>query len=655
MAFNDDPIIDKFSESCEESVNAVKSLFTQKRGFICREESPDKGTDLNIEIINLDNSTNTGQKFPVQIKSIQNILITGKTNKFISYNIKTSRIGFFSRIIPTYGLFIFYDVKKSVLYYDFTEKIIERLDDQRKDDWRSNDTVRVNIPIENILDQNELKNIYSKINLRFENTNILIQNEGMHYQIPSFHRFEKSSYSKEDIINDIENCGLGYLLFNEKRFDLLDNIFNELTKNRIENSSTLSLLAFVTYCELGRGIDSKYYLSKAKKLIKYYNEVEEELLKVYELKLKFIFGEIETIDYINGLKEVSALMKDSGTRLSIESSIIQLNLISNIKKDNYCENNNIDEEILEKISQIDHNTNINDSTKHYLKIYLTDTLHLFTSNLFIDISRVIKTQRLQNLKVDYRNDESYKIPKYVNIAREILINARFFANEHSDSLLNAEAGYRLGYQFIQYQMNLILIDELNDIDESINSNYISAYNFLGESYNIYNTEGKFFECHKTLLLIYELKVIYRHLTNLDIGNISFDSLLNNIRKLEDENGFKTFNSVMTQVITELNSKRDPRKLKDYSENEVKNFVNLLMLTYNLPEKCKANLWNSINDRIFFDTNIKSDRYVLLEKGIEDKVVLYSNPVFYIILDSKTGMSSLESTNVKELMKGWGLI
>lgn len=51
MSFYDDPIVDDNSKRSEESVNAVKSLFTRKNGFISREESPDYGVDLDVELI----------------------------------------------------------------------------------------------------------------------------------------------------------------------------------------------------------------------------------------------------------------------------------------------------------------------------------------------------------------------------------------------------------------------------------------------------------------------------------------------------------------------------------------------------------------------------------------------------------------------------
>ena len=63
MAFNHRPIIARSSERSEESVQAVRHFLSQKNGFISREDLPDFGIDLQVELI--ENSRATNNRFVV--------------------------------------------------------------------------------------------------------------------------------------------------------------------------------------------------------------------------------------------------------------------------------------------------------------------------------------------------------------------------------------------------------------------------------------------------------------------------------------------------------------------------------------------------------------------------------------------------------------
>ena len=106
MSFYKNPKVDEYAKASEESVLAVRAIVCKRNGFIVREEVPDYGVDLEVEmIINADNAT--GKKFAIQIKSCQNIsTVSKKKQKFVSYEFETSRLGYLSRRPPAYGLII---------------------------------------------------------------------------------------------------------------------------------------------------------------------------------------------------------------------------------------------------------------------------------------------------------------------------------------------------------------------------------------------------------------------------------------------------------------------------------------------------------------------------------------------------------------------
>jgi hypothetical protein len=51
MSFYDDPVIDDNAKRSQESVHFVKGLFSEKNGFVYREENPDYGVDLDVELM----------------------------------------------------------------------------------------------------------------------------------------------------------------------------------------------------------------------------------------------------------------------------------------------------------------------------------------------------------------------------------------------------------------------------------------------------------------------------------------------------------------------------------------------------------------------------------------------------------------------------
>ena len=110
MAFNDNPIIDDNSHRSEESVNAVKSAFTSKRGFRCRDQNPDNGVDQNVELLD-DKSQATGKLFGIQIKSAHSVKLAELDGEsYVCWQFKTSRLGYLTRYTPPgYGLVVMYD------------------------------------------------------------------------------------------------------------------------------------------------------------------------------------------------------------------------------------------------------------------------------------------------------------------------------------------------------------------------------------------------------------------------------------------------------------------------------------------------------------------------------------------------------------------
>ncbi|MFC2152916.1 DUF4365 domain-containing protein, partial [Bacteroidota bacterium] len=122
MTFFDNPIVDESSKISEESVLHVKGLFSRKNRFISREETPDYGVDLDVELIK--NNGASGLKFAIQIKSSKNLKYINQSS-VVSFKFKTSRLGYLSRRKPAYGIIIVYDDNTQIAYFEYVETIID--------------------------------------------------------------------------------------------------------------------------------------------------------------------------------------------------------------------------------------------------------------------------------------------------------------------------------------------------------------------------------------------------------------------------------------------------------------------------------------------------------------------------------------------------
>ena len=556
MAFNDNPKIDESARASEDSVLAVKSWFTLRRGFRCREEYPDNGTDLNIELVSSNGDDFTGNKFPVQIKSNQAIEIVHKGSlQFVSYSIKTSRLGYFSRIPPSYGIFIIYDVQSNKIFYDFTEKIVSRIDEQRDDDWRNQETVKINIPTQNILSENNIKSIHDTLMLRFKNHTRLIKEKGAEYSIPP--TLDKAnSYKNSDVYEKFEE--IGYFLFNEREFNSMYNYFEVVPKNKILNSRMQTLLAFVTYCELGRAIEANYFLSKSKRFNDDFDDFEKDIREIYILKLEFMLGEITTQKYAERLGNLETLTKDALNKISICTNIIQLKLIGIFEEDR-INNLKIEDELFHLLKEVNEYKNIDETTKHYLKINIAEGIFIYTVNLFLEIGKIIQVQRDANIEPNYRREDALKTVPFFNLVNNILVSAHKFSIYTKDELLQAESAYKLGWTFVSMQFNYMILKQLTT-DKILQSLYDSAHNYFAEALRIYQKNVRITEYRKTLLGLYDLKTIHSFFKSEPLGDISTSKIMELIRGVEREHDLPPIYSTTEEMINETYKNDTPKPL-----------------------------------------------------------------------------------------------
>ena len=348
MAFIDRPIISKSSEQSEESVRSAKNLFSQKNGFICREDAPDFGVDLQShyekELKNQRRFAPTG--WPIWIRTagrFQSEQVadlnrnrwpisaeSANETDFISYTFLTSRLGYLCRHTPGYGLVLIYDDSTSITYYDFVENIVTLLSLQKgSEEWKAQESVNIHIPVENILNTDSIKKIHEKLTTRFRNHSLLINRHGSEFSIPVL-LFETTDYGidfhdAKQVAKYIQDYGA--LLFNNRDFEILLSLINELTVREIDDSLDVRFIIAIALAETGRFIDADYHLRKLRANFANFSKEKSALLKLYSCKTDFCLGRIDASQY---LQEVRAILPDMElmiNRLSLQLRINSLEIL----------------------------------------------------------------------------------------------------------------------------------------------------------------------------------------------------------------------------------------------------------------------------------------------------------------------------------------
>jgi hypothetical protein len=173
MGLRDLPQIDQPAIHSAESVRKLLALLNERTGFIPRKEDPDMGCDYMVELVA--GTGVTGSKFPLQLKSIETLTLIAD-GKHISYQVKTSRLGYMINHLPTTGIFVFYAVAEDTCYYDFSNVIYEWLmDDRQADDWTVNAYINIRIPVSNKLTLESIAELKKQLDARFEAAAAMVQ------------------------------------------------------------------------------------------------------------------------------------------------------------------------------------------------------------------------------------------------------------------------------------------------------------------------------------------------------------------------------------------------------------------------------------------------------------------------------------------------
>lgn len=665
MSFYQDPLVDENSKRSEESVNAVRSLFTRKKGFISREENPDYGVDFDIELVTSFEGASS-KKFSVQIKSTASIK-TAKygENIFFTLQFKTSRLGYLARREPAYGIIILYDEAFQICYYDYVEEIIKRLDDiDARDGWREQESVTILLP-NKILDNDELQHIHKKFIVRHDNSHLLLLEYGSKFNIPVLDNPDQQTGLKLDINNsaDVANFleKVGGVLYNEHEFKRILQLLLKVNKEHVLKSPELIFLAAITYTQQGNIIEAEYYIRKALKICESLSQEQISIIDFSQIRIEFLKGNIDRIAFLEKLKKISLGSNRVENQLIIDINIVFFELTSSVIQDKFKP------EILDKIStliQRIENAGLTDEKKHQLKVFHSENQHNFAIHTFINTYNDFKLK--ESLKIAVPHFERVQCGTQTNLltntAEETVRKAYYFSVENKKPLLKASAAHQLSKNFLSLRSTLSMVapeDKMAiDLTKLIKV-YSDYHNLALIGYNGFLDFQMFQNAHEALTTAYEIQQLCLLSSGNLVGNLNPEDILKIVREIEITYDFQTFESAISNLAAfNEEKKQDPITILLHSNDEIiEDMAKKLLNAYGLPENRLVNIIYSLKMMKIFHQRCNNPNIELLEdlRHTQNFSTTYIAPPPYILRDKTSNRQTQPSTDIEALLKEFSAI
>lgn len=654
MAFSDNPIVDKASENSEESVNAVRCLFTQKNGFIRRKEDPDFGVDEDVELI--DDNQATGKKFAIQIKSVEKVsVIKNKNGEFVTLQFKSSRLGYLCRRPPAFGIIIIYDDSTQTSYYDYVENIYNRLNDRYGNDkWKKKDKPNIHISIENILNQDSVKCIHQKMIDRHKNNQFLLNAFGDKYDIPVY----QDTITKNEI--DLNNPKViaqflsenGLRLFNHNDLSFILSLLSKLTISETLKSKELILLSSITYCETGNFIDADYFLKKSEN-ISDFNQDQKNLRFFTRYKTDFALGNYEFKIYLTKLQELSVIVTGDFNNIVIRINIIFLKLLIGNEQRKFDENliEEIDH-IFDLISRLD----IDDEKKYSLINHHSFNLHMYATGMLIDKMGKFQIKKSLNVFVplNQRVSDAKYIIEILGLPTKYTLEALSFANNTDNKYVRATSLYQLSHYFFMLQLSMFNFDEITPLTNETTLRYKKHIEYSSFAYNEFANLNLYKDGYNSLTLTYELLQLYKACYNQEIEVISIKETEHILQAFCKEFGLEIYNSTVLKALQAKESTRenDFQTFLKSNENNTDQIADIMVAGIGLPTERKENVILDIENHQYFYNNRTSEHYELIQ-DLRHTFALgtyYNEKPKCLIECKRCGFKTSLSVDIKELMR-----
>lgn len=655
MAFSEYPEVDDNSKRSEESVLRVKSILTQKNGFINREEAPDFGVDLDIELI-MDGKKASALKFAVQIKSAAKLKTAKKHGEeFFAFSFETSRLHYLSKRDLGFGILVLYDESTQACYFEYVFDLIKRVEAFNPvKGWRAQQTVTVYIAPSQELTVASARHLHDQVVGLYTRHQLLLRDHGSRYDLPVFAAAAAGvPVPQVDFGNPTQVAELlekfGGPLFNQQEFTMLLDLLTRLSTATISASPTLTFLAAVTYGQIGDLIEGEYYLAKCRLHWAQLDEESKTLLDFTRIRLDFLRGNLDLTAYASRIEQLA--VKSSG---ELNGLVLRLNALylTVIATSDWSGEQQLAVRIEDLFAQIKASA-LDERTQVLLSLYNSESLQALGSSVYLQEAVLLKAQEeLRLLHLDpARTARVQRSIARLKQAKQLAHAAYQYARQQTDDHLRAMAAYYLSRYFLNTEFDLMIlqVQENEPLTDQKEQQYITHLNLAGEAYNRFSELQLWKDGHQALATITELQSIFLLRYAKAIGTRTQAEILARMQELETKLGLPAFESVVTATHQRAKQLVDAPAAAAASTPE--EYAHKLLLLHGLPLERLPHVVADLQNQAAFKKACRNSRIQLLTNVSlrERPETAYTEPVSYILRDQLTGQESAPSTDMATLL------
>jgi len=655
MAFKDNPIIDQSSRNSDKSERSLKDLMNLETGFICRPDVPDKGCDFDAELVNDKGATNW--RFPIQLKSIETLKLIDK-EKYISYPFETSRLGYLMRRPPAMGIIVLYSVEQQECYYEYCDKIYNRLMEERgSDDWLDNETVNIHIPYTNILTVSTVKEIHQTFVNRFEQALIMQSSHGAKYGLPTLSLnsdFQYDFHNIEHIKKFLSEYGM--LLLNNYDFDVIYKMIAQIPNAEIYYNKDLLVIAAVTYAETEIHVDSQFFCNK---LSKYKLTGQEQLMIDFViLKNKLALGYINTEDFLNDLQKLDTAEIDDLSKITIQINLTHYEL------PRYKAFQKIPESILQSIDHtfsLIQQSQCNDRTKGLLTLWNCENFSfLITSMGTAKFGELRIRESLGNqIPQEERKQSAIELINLETRFNEIVMAVNKKASLTNDKLVKAYSLSVNVKHFILHQINYFSFEvPVNEMD-GFAQRIINKISYAATAYNYFlelNIYKEAYQCLCDMIDIIELATQVHKITAPHDKN----ELYKVKQQMELEFEMNPRPIVFPQLIANRKNEASESDhngmplFKILNDEQITSLARTALVSFKLPEERLTNIISEMKAyRMFHQRCADPNIQILQFKNEYEAKEIYAMPIRFVLRSKSTGLETAPSSDMNSLLSSWG--
>ncbi|TKC64054.1 DUF4365 domain-containing protein [Pedobacter hiemivivus] len=652
MALNDLPQIDDSSENDDLAKSYFTSLLNQKAGYISREQTPDKGCDYMVELIESKRATN--KHFGVQLKSIQKPEFIQK-DSLISYTWETSRLHYLLRSEPIYGLLVIYDVSTEQAYYEFIDKVYIKLLERDNDQWTKKDSVKVHVPVTNILDKDSLKYIHEVFTQRHNNLSRMNGEQAGNYGLPVTKTKVTSMYNLDnvkDVIEILNRWGLSSILPND--LPLLYDLICKVPNNEIIQHKDVCILAALTNNEAGKLAESAYFLERLKKRFEL-NPSETHMVSFIRLKNELALGTLGVSDFILACKNLLEETDQHDNIITLRLNILFFGL-SEIKAFQKVPKELADEviDLGEIIDQLEDNVN-----KYYLKLWNMENLALLTNHVRTEGFNEMTIRKTfgRPMTLNERLELTNKVYGMQSHLYKELNTINEFAKEQNNVILQAFTFHTQLRYDLSFEIDTITFNNDQTVAADRHESLTNSIRCAATAFLVFAKNNLLSQAYNLLSLQYELSLIATDWYNIEIP-IPIEDTKKQLSELEVELEYIPYQSSAAYLIARKKNKSDiiagMKGILKLDKEQLENLAEATLRSGRFPNGKKEFIMHELlSFKMFFQrcNNPDIEPIVIKPTNLE---YAYTFAMQFELKNKRTGIVSLKNTNMDTLLKTWGL-